>query len=142
MLNTDIVLSSAGSLSVAVIALFFFVFQGWIYLKGTHFSWSKWGALLSLATAISALRIRSSSRATLRAYFLRSASARPVLSASTDEPELPPAVSVWYWTVVPLRRACSINSLNYYSMQLFFYWFIPFMDSRSVTLTSIRAATI
>jgi len=57
MLNTDIVLSSAGSLSVAVIALFFFVFQGWIYLKGTHFSWSKWGALLSLATAIYALTV-------------------------------------------------------------------------------------
>ena len=57
MLNTDIVLSSAGSLSVAVIALFFFVFQGWIYLRGTHFSWSKWGALLSLATAIYALAV-------------------------------------------------------------------------------------
>jgi PAS domain S-box-containing protein len=57
MLNTDIVLSSAGSLSVAVIALFFFVFQGWIYLKGTHFPWSKWGAMLSLATVIYALTV-------------------------------------------------------------------------------------
>jgi two-component system cell cycle sensor histidine kinase/response regulator CckA len=57
MLNTGIVLSSAGSLSVAVIALFFFVFQGWIYLKGTHFSWSKWGALMSLATSIYALTV-------------------------------------------------------------------------------------
>jgi PAS domain S-box-containing protein len=57
MLNTDIILSSAGSLSVAVIAAFFFVFQGWIYLKGTHFSWSKWGALLSLATTIYALTV-------------------------------------------------------------------------------------
>jgi hypothetical protein len=57
MLNTDIVLSSAGSLSVAVIALFFFVFQGWVYLKGTHFSWSRWGALLSLVTAIFALTV-------------------------------------------------------------------------------------
>ncbi len=52
MLNTDIVLSSAGSLSVAVMALFFFVFQGWIYLKGPLFTWSKWGALLSLATCV------------------------------------------------------------------------------------------
>ncbi len=57
MLNTNIVVSSAGSLSVAVIALFFFVFQGWIYLKGTHFPWSKWGALLSLATVIYALTV-------------------------------------------------------------------------------------
>ena len=57
MLNTDIVISSAGSLSVAVIALFFFVFQGWIYLKGPHFTWSKWGALLSLATFIYALTV-------------------------------------------------------------------------------------
>jgi two-component system cell cycle sensor histidine kinase/response regulator CckA len=52
MLDTDIALASAGSLSVAVIAIFFFVFQGWIYLKGPAFSWSKWGAVLALATAI------------------------------------------------------------------------------------------
>jgi CheY-like chemotaxis protein len=32
--------------------LFFFVFQSWIYLKGPGFSWSKWGAALSLATAV------------------------------------------------------------------------------------------
>ena len=57
MLNTAIVLSSAGSLSVAVIALFFFVFQGWIYLKGPLFTWSKWGALLSLTTLIYALAV-------------------------------------------------------------------------------------
>ena len=57
MLNTDIVLSSAGSLSVAVIALFFFIFQGWIYLKGSAFSWSKWGAGLSLATSIYAVKV-------------------------------------------------------------------------------------
>ena len=57
MLNTDIVLSSAGSLSVAVIALFFFIFQGWIYLKGPAFPWSKWGALLSLATSIYAVTV-------------------------------------------------------------------------------------
>jgi len=55
MLNADIVLSSAGSLSVAVIALYFFVFQGWIYLKGLPFPWSKWGALLSLASFIYAV---------------------------------------------------------------------------------------
>ncbi|MEE4261064.1 MAG: hypothetical protein V2I56_00115, partial [Desulfobacteraceae bacterium] len=57
MLNTAIVLSSAGSLSVAVIALFFFVFQGWIYLKSPLFPWSKWGALLSLTTFIYALSV-------------------------------------------------------------------------------------
>jgi two-component system cell cycle sensor histidine kinase/response regulator CckA len=57
MLNTDIVLSSTGSLSVAVVALFFFMFQGWIYLKGPLFTWSKWGALLSLATSIYALTV-------------------------------------------------------------------------------------
>jgi len=57
MLNTDVVLSSAGSLSVAVIALFFFIFQGWIYLKGPAFSWSKWGAGLSLATSIYAAAV-------------------------------------------------------------------------------------
>jgi hypothetical protein len=57
MLNTVIVLSSAGSLSVAVIALFFFIFQGWIYLKGPLFKWSKWGALLSLASSIFALTV-------------------------------------------------------------------------------------
>jgi len=55
MLNADIVLSSAGTLSVAVIALYFFVFQGWIYLKGLPFPWSKWGALLSLASFIYAV---------------------------------------------------------------------------------------
>jgi PAS domain S-box-containing protein len=42
---------------VAVIALFFFIFQGWIYLKGPLFKWSKWGALLSLATSIYALTV-------------------------------------------------------------------------------------
>ena len=52
MLNTNIILSSAGSLSVAVIAFFFFIFQAWIYLKGPAFGWSKWGATLSMATCI------------------------------------------------------------------------------------------
>jgi len=52
MLDTNIALVSAGSLSVAVIAFFFFIFQGWIYFKGPGFSWSKWGAALSLATAV------------------------------------------------------------------------------------------
>jgi len=52
MLDTDIALASAGSLSVAVIAFFFFIFQAWIYLKGPAFTWSKWGAALSLATSI------------------------------------------------------------------------------------------
>ena len=52
MLDTNIALASAGSLSVAVIAFFFFIFQAWIYLKGPAFSWSKWGAVLSLATSI------------------------------------------------------------------------------------------
>ncbi|CAB1077671.1 hypothetical protein D1AOALGA4SA_5457 [Olavius algarvensis Delta 1 endosymbiont] len=52
MIETDIILSSAGSLSVSVIALFFFIFQAWIYLKGPAFEWSRWGAALSLATTI------------------------------------------------------------------------------------------
>jgi two-component system cell cycle sensor histidine kinase/response regulator CckA len=52
MLDTYIVLASAGSLSVAVIAFFFFIFQGWIYLKGPGFLWSNWGAALSLATSV------------------------------------------------------------------------------------------
>ena len=52
MLDTHIAFASAGSLSVGVIAIFFFIFQGWIYLKGPGFSWSKWGASLSLATAV------------------------------------------------------------------------------------------
>ncbi len=52
MFDTNIALASAGSLSVAVIAFFFFIFQAWIYLKGPAFTWSKWGAALSLATSI------------------------------------------------------------------------------------------
>jgi len=52
MLGTKIAFASAGSLSVAVIALFFFVFQAWIYFKGPAFQWSKWGAALSLTTSI------------------------------------------------------------------------------------------
>jgi hypothetical protein len=52
MLDTSIKLASAGSLSVAVIAFFFFIFQAWIYLKGPAFKWSRWGAALSLATTI------------------------------------------------------------------------------------------
>ena len=52
MLDTNIALASAGSLSVAVIAFFFFVFQGWIYLKGPAFAWSKWGSVLALATVV------------------------------------------------------------------------------------------
>ncbi|MEJ2169836.1 MAG: response regulator [Desulfobacterales bacterium] len=57
MLDTKIALTSAGSLSVAVIALFFFVFQSWIYLKGPGFSWSKWGAFLSLGTVVYATAV-------------------------------------------------------------------------------------
>jgi PAS domain S-box-containing protein len=52
MLGARIALASAGSLSVAVIAFFFFVFQAWIYFKGPAFKWSKWGAALSLTTSI------------------------------------------------------------------------------------------
>jgi PAS domain S-box-containing protein len=52
MLDTNIGLASAGSLSVAVIAFFFFIFQAWIYFKGPAFKWSRWGAVLSLATTI------------------------------------------------------------------------------------------
>ncbi len=57
MLDTNIALTSAGTLCVAVIALFFFVFQGWIYLKIKAFAWSKWGAALSLTTFIYAAAV-------------------------------------------------------------------------------------
>ncbi|NNL75847.1 MAG: PAS domain S-box protein, partial [Desulfobacterales bacterium] len=57
MLDTNIGLASAGSLSVAVIAFFFFIFQAWIYLKGPAFKWSKWGAALSLAATIYAVAV-------------------------------------------------------------------------------------
>jgi PAS domain S-box-containing protein len=57
MIDTNIAFASAGSLSVAVMAIFFFIFQGWIYLRGPGFSWSKWGAALSLATAVYALAV-------------------------------------------------------------------------------------
>ena len=57
MLDANITLSSAGSLSVALLAFFFFVFQAWIYLKGPAFTWSKWGAGISLATSIHAVAV-------------------------------------------------------------------------------------
>ena len=57
MLGTNIVLISAGSLSVAVIAVLFFVFQAWIYLKSPAFAWSSWGAVLSFATAVYSLAV-------------------------------------------------------------------------------------
>jgi len=57
MIETKIILSSAGSLSVAVIAFFFFIFQAWIYLKGPAFEWSRRGATLSLATTIFAAAV-------------------------------------------------------------------------------------
>ena len=50
MLDTTITLSSAGTLCVAMMALLFFVFQGWIHLKIKTFAWSRWGAALSLTT--------------------------------------------------------------------------------------------
>jgi len=57
MIETKIILSSAGSLSVAVIAFFFFIFQAWIYLKGPAFEWSRWAAALSLAATIFAAAV-------------------------------------------------------------------------------------
>lgn len=44
-------LSSAGSLSVAFVALLFTGYQGWFYLRRPALSWNGWAALLSLSTA-------------------------------------------------------------------------------------------
>ena len=36
--------SSAGSLTVAVVALFFCVFQGWVAIKRPDYEWNAWSA--------------------------------------------------------------------------------------------------
>jgi PAS domain S-box-containing protein len=57
MITATINLSAAGTLSVAFIALFFSIFQGWLCLKKSGFSWNKWGAAISAATFLFALAV-------------------------------------------------------------------------------------
>ena len=57
MISDTINFSAIGSLAVALIALFFTVFQGWICLKKSGFSWNKWGAALSAVTSLYALSV-------------------------------------------------------------------------------------
>ena len=57
MIIETINISAAGTLSVALIALFFSIFQGWICLKKTGFSWNKWGAALSAVTCLYAIAV-------------------------------------------------------------------------------------
>jgi PAS domain S-box-containing protein len=57
-MNLDAVcLSSAGSLTVASVALFAFVFQGWLFLRRHELTYSGWGALLALAAAVYAAAV-------------------------------------------------------------------------------------
>lgn len=44
--------SSAGTLSVSVVATLFGIFQGWISLKQRDLMWNRWGAMLSFTIAI------------------------------------------------------------------------------------------
>ncbi|MDJ0857347.1 MAG: PAS domain S-box protein [Desulfobacterales bacterium] len=47
-----ITLSSAGSLSVAALCLTFALFQGFVAYKRPEFGWNRWGAAISLLTAV------------------------------------------------------------------------------------------
>ena len=51
MIPDQISISSAGSLSVAIVAFIFFVFQGWLAFERSEFRWSAWGSALSLSAA-------------------------------------------------------------------------------------------
>lgn len=48
----DIPLSSAGSLSVSILAFFFFLLQIWLFAKRTDLTWNVWGSLLSLIVSV------------------------------------------------------------------------------------------
>jgi len=52
MTLAHIVPASAGSLSVAVVALFFTVFQGWLAVERPRFYWNAWGAALSFSAFV------------------------------------------------------------------------------------------
>jgi signal transduction histidine kinase len=47
-----IVPASAGPLAVAAVAMFFAVFQGWLAIRGRHFVWNAWGAVMSLFVSV------------------------------------------------------------------------------------------
>lgn len=47
-----IVPTAAGSLSVAVVFLFFAVFQGWLAIKMPQLNWNAWGAALSFSVFV------------------------------------------------------------------------------------------
>lgn len=53
----NIVLASAGSLAVGVVALFLATSQIWFALKRPEYNWNWWGALLSLSTVAYAIGI-------------------------------------------------------------------------------------
>ena len=52
-----ITLSSAGSLSVAALCLTFALFQGIVAYKRPEFGWNRWGAVISLLTALYAVAV-------------------------------------------------------------------------------------
>jgi len=53
----NIALSSAGSLAVAVVALFLSISQIWFALKKPEYDWNRWGSLTSLSTVAYAIGI-------------------------------------------------------------------------------------
>jgi PAS domain S-box-containing protein len=57
MAQGQIILSSAGSLCVAVVALLFFIFQYRFYIRKPDYVWNGWGAVLSLCTCIYSLAV-------------------------------------------------------------------------------------
>ncbi|MHC4457800.1 MAG: ATP-binding protein [Planctomycetota bacterium] len=52
MIHGGIEPSSAGTLAVATVAFFFFIFQAWVSVKRPEFRWNRWGAALTLVTVI------------------------------------------------------------------------------------------
>ncbi|GEM_PF-2885359 len=52
-----IIPSAAGSLSVAIIVVFFAVFQGWLAIKRPQFYWNIWGAALSFSVFVYILAV-------------------------------------------------------------------------------------
>lgn len=52
-----ITLSSAGSLAIAALCLTFALFQGVVAYRRPEFGWNRWGAAISLLTAIHAVAV-------------------------------------------------------------------------------------
>ncbi|MBL0713990.1 MAG: PAS domain S-box protein [Desulfosarcina sp.] len=57
MFFETITISSAGSITVAVLCLLFALFQGLVAYKRPEFAWNRWGAVLSFLTALYALAV-------------------------------------------------------------------------------------